>query len=191
MIFELLAAIFGLIQGSLSLLNKRIHWFFYLLQLIVLIIFSWNEKLYGDVIISIVFMFFCIVGFFFWNSKEYKHITSCTIKERFGYSGVVCLGTFIVYLFLDQTNDPLPFLDAFTTVLSIVALFYMVKHKIDTWFLWFTADAVYVVQYASLESPALYLLSLYVIWTLMAIASYWYWFLVLKKESKEVFIHKS
>ena len=79
MIFELLAAIFGLIQGSLSLLNKRIHWFFYLLQLIVLIIFSWNEKLYGDVIISIVFMFFCIVGFFFWNSKEYKQSSKTQI----------------------------------------------------------------------------------------------------------------
>lgn len=191
MIFELLAAILGLIQGSLSLLNKRIHWFFYLLQLIVLIIFSWNEKLYGDVAISVIFMFFCILGFFFWNSKEYKHISSCTLKERLRYICFVFLGTFSVYFLLKQSDDPLPFLDSFTTVLSIFALYYMVKHKIDTWFLWFTADAVYVVQYASLQNPAFYLLSLYVIWTVMAVISYWYWVLILKRESKETMAHKS
>ena len=184
MIFEILATFFGLIQGTLSLFNKRIHWVFYLLQLVALAIFSWNEKLYGDVSISVIFMVFCVLGFFYWSAEKYKNISKCSVKERVLYSSVVLIGTLIGYYFLKATNDPLPALDSFTTVLSIVALYYMMKHKIDTWFLWFTADFAYVIQYAMLENPALYLLSLYVLWTIMATLSYIYWLNMMKKEEK-------
>ena len=190
MIFEILATFFGLIQGTFSLLNKRIHWIFYLLQLIALVIFSWNEKLYGDVVISLIFMVFCVLGFFFWNLQEHKHISACSIKERLVYVFIVFCGTGIGYFLLKATDDPLPFLDSFTTILSIVALFYMVYHKIDTWFLWFVADAVYVIQYALLPNPALYLLGLYILWTVMAVFSYLYWYNVMKKGIEKL-SHKS
>lgn len=182
MIFEILATFFGLIQGTLSLFNKRIHWIFYLLQLIALVIFSWNEKLYGDVVISLIFIVFCVLGFIYWRDEKYKRISKCSVKERILYSCVVLMGTFIGYCFLKATNDPLPFLDSFTTVLSIMALYYMIQHKIDTWFLWLTADASYVVQYSLLENPAVYLLSLYVLWIIMAVLSYIYWHNMMKKE---------
>lgn len=175
MIFEILAVVLGLIQGTLALFNKRIHWIFYLLQLFALIIFSLNEKLYGDVFLSCIFIVFCIYGFLYWKKKEYKKISSCSLKERFVYTTLIAVGTFIGYVFLKITNDPLPFLDSFTTVISFVAIYYMVKHKIDTWILWFICDIFYAVQYAFLPNPAIYLLGLYVLWTIMALASYFYW----------------
>lgn len=183
MFFEISAVIFGLIQGTLALFNKRSHWIFYLLQLIALIVFSLNEKLYGDVILSCIFIVFCVLGFFFWKESEYKQISVCGIKEKGIYMSVIFICTFIGYLFLKKTNDPLPFLDSFTTVISFVAIYYMMKHKIDTWFLWFVCDVFYAIQYAFLPNPAVYLLGLYVLWTIMALVSYWQWHKIMKVEN--------
>ena len=49
---EIGATILGLIQGILVMLNKRSNWIFYVLQMLLLIIFSIYNKLY--VLLSVV-----------------------------------------------------------------------------------------------------------------------------------------
>ena len=48
MFFEIGATILGLLQGGFVLLNKRVHWIFYILQMSFLVVFSIMNKLYGD-----------------------------------------------------------------------------------------------------------------------------------------------
>lgn len=176
MFFELGATILGLIQGVLVMLNKRNNWIFYILQMIFLIIFSSVNHLYGDVVNNSIYLIMGIVGFIIWNknSKSSK-ITSCKIKERLLYIAIIGLGTIIVSLILKNTNDPLPTLDAFTTTSSLVATYYMIKKKIDTWIIWLVNDVFYAIEYFVLPNQALYLFTLNIIWTGMAIASYINW----------------
>ena len=72
-------------------------------------------------------------------------------------------------------------LDAFTTITSLIATYYMVKKKIDTWVIWFINDIFYAIEYFILPNQAFYLFLLNVVWTLMAVGSYSNW----KKLMKE------
>ena len=83
--------------------------------------------------------------------------------------------TAVLGYFLAKTNDPLPYVDAFTTVTTIVALVLMALHKLETWVVWFINDLAYMYQYFNLQEQAIYLFFLYVIWTIMAVISLVKW----------------
>ena len=181
MIFEIGATIFGLIQGVLALLNKRSNWIFYILQMIFLVVFSMLNHLYGDVFNNSVYLIMGVVGFILWNnSKESSKITKLSIKGKIISVLLIAFGTIILGGILKHTDDPLPVLDAFTTVSSFVATYYMMKKKIDTWVIWFINDIFYAIEYFILPNQALYLFALNIIWTFMAIGSYLNWNKIMK-----------
>ena len=172
---ELGATILGLIQGVLVMLNKRSNWVFYVLQMLLLIIFSSINKLYGDIVNNSIYFILGIIGFILWNKKGNDKITKCKIKERIIYIVIILLGTIGLSIILSNTNDPLPILDSFTTISSLVATYYMVKKKLDTWIIWFINDIFYAIEYFILPNQAIYLFGLNIIWTIMAVISYINW----------------
>lgn len=181
MLLEIGATIFGLVQGVLVMLNRRSNWIFYILQMALLIVFSIINHLYGDVVNNAVYLVIGVVGFILWNRKDNNKITNASIKEKILYVLVIAVGTGVLAFILNKTDDPLPLLDAFTTVSSLVATYYMVKKKIDTWIIWFINDIFYAIEYFILPNQALYLFALNVIWTFLAVGSYVNW----KKLMKE------
>lgn len=181
MIFELGATICGLVQGILVMLNRRSNWIFYILQMLFMVVFSIMNHLYGDVVNNSIYLVMGIVGFILWNrSKEGNNITKCSTKERIFYVLIIFFGTIIVSNILKGTDDPLPLLDAFTTISSLVATYFMMQKKIDTWIIWFINDIFYALEYFILPDQALYLFALNVIWTFMAIGSYINWNKIMK-----------
>ena len=181
MIFEIGATVFGLIQGLLVMLNKRSNWIFYILQMLFLIIFSIFNHLYGDIANNSIYLVMGVIGFILWNNKkESNKITKASIKERIIYILLIALGTIILSNVLKNTDDPLPVLDSFTTISSLVATYYMMKKKIDTWIIWFINDIFYAVEYFILPDQALYLFALNIIWTFMAVGSYINWNKIMK-----------
>lgn len=182
MFFEVGATILGLIQGVLVMLNKRSNWIFYILQMVFLIIFSAMNHLYGDIANNSIYVVMGIIGFILWNkNNDSSKITSASMKEKGMYTFLIAIGTIIIGFILKNTNDPLPVLDAFTTISSLVATYYMMKKKIDTWIIWFINDIFYAIEYFILPNQALSLFVLNVIWTGMAIASYYNWKKIMKE----------
>lgn len=181
MIFEIGATIFGLIQGVLVMFNKRSNWIFYILQMLFLIIFSILNHLYGDITNNSIYLVMGVVGFIIWNNnKESNKITKASTKERIIYIFLIVIGTIILNSILKNTNDPLPLLDSFTTISSLIATYYMMKKKIDTWIIWFINDIFYAVEYFILPNQAIYLFTLNIIWTFLAVASYINWNKIMK-----------
>jgi nicotinamide mononucleotide transporter len=71
-------------------------------------------------------------------------------------AGVV--GTLALTLLLDgATDSTVPFWDALTTALSLMATYGQCRKRLESWWLWIAADVVYVPLYAYKE---LYLTSL-------------------------------
>ena len=170
MFLEIGATILGLIQGVLVMFNKRSNWIFYILQMAFLILFS------------SIYLVMGFVGFILWNrNSDTNKITATSKKEKLIYILLIIVGTLGVSTILKNTNDPLPMLDAFTTITSLIATYYMVKKKIDTWVIWFINDIFYAIEYFILPNQAFYLFLLNVVWTLMAVGSYSNW----KKLMKE------
>ena len=181
-ILEIGATIFGLIQGVLIMFNKRSNWIAYSIQMVLLIAFSIAMHLYGDVVNNSIYFVLGIIGFILWNKKDTKKIRKCGTKERIIYCSVILIGTLITFNILKNTTDPLPLLDAFTTISSLVATYYMMTKKIDTWIIWFVNDIFYAIEYYILPDQAFYLFLLNIIWTIMAIGSYINWSRIMKKE---------
>lgn len=181
MIFEIGATVLGLIQGLLVMLNKRSNWIFYVLQMIFLIVFSAINHLYGDIANNSVYLIMGVIGFILWNqSKDSSKITKASLKERIIYISIMAVGTIIMSNVLKNTDDPLPILDSFTTISSLIATYYMMKKKLDTWVIWFVNDIFYAIEYFILPDQALYLFALNIVWTFMAVGSYINWNKIMK-----------
>ena len=179
---EMIATILGLIQGVLVMLNKRSNWIFYILQMIFLIIFSAINHLYGDVINNTFYLIFGFIGYMYWSKKiSTNKIRTAKYKEKIIYITIIILGTIILSMFLKKTDDPLPLLDSFTTISSLVATYYMVKKITDSWIIWFINDIFYAIEYFMLPNQALYLFALNIIWSFLAVGLYINW----KKLMKE------
>lgn len=173
--FEISATVFGLIQGVLIMKNKRSNWVAYVIQMALLVCFSTLNHLYGDVLNNAIYFVLGIVGFIMWKKDDNSIPEFCTNKQRKMYVSLLFVGTLLIWTVLRMTDDPLPLLDAFTTTSSLVATYYMITKKIDTWFIWFVNDVFYAIEYLILPDQAIYLFILNVIWTFMAVASYFSW----------------
>lgn len=181
---EIAATILGIIQGVLIMLNKRINWIFYCLQMVALVLFSYSQKLYGDVCNDTIFFLVGIVAFALWGRGKTRYVSVSTRKHVVVYSVLTIIATCGVCYRLSSTDDPLPFLDAITTVTSILATYLMTMRRIDCWIVWLINDLCYCIEYYLLPDHALYLLALNVIWALMAIGSFWKWLQIYQTDSK-------
>ena len=145
---EIICAILGLIQGVLVMLNKRSNWIVYALQMLFLVIFSWQANLYGDFAQNVFYFFFCIYAWWIWQEGGIAdRIKVLTNKYRI-FACLLVIGlTFFIGLALTSTNDPMPYTDAFTTVTTFVALFLTSIRRIEAWVVWFFNDIAYMYQY--------------------------------------------
>ena len=180
MFWEIGGTLFGLTQGILVMLNKRSNWIFYIIQMLFLIMFSVVNHLYGDIANNSFYMILGVIGFMLWKKENNNKITKASNLERMIYVLIMIVGTMVLSNILGNTDDPLPLLDSFTTVSSLVATYYMMKKKIDTWVIWFVNDIFYAVEYFMLPDQAIYLFLLNIIWTFMAVASYVNWNKIMK-----------
>ena len=182
---EISITILGLIQGVLAMLNKRISWLVYAAQMALLVAFSWFAHLYGDTLQNFAYFFVCICGYYMWK-KDFpaEKITTCSTLKRLGWLAIIVVLTIFGGHALSATDDPLPYVDSFTTVTTIAALLLMTVHKIETWIVWFFNDIAYMYQYFNLPDQALYLFGLYVVWTIMAVVSFINWYRIYKNEKR-------
>lgn len=192
--FEIAATVFGLVQSILILFNRRENWIFYMLNILTLTIFSFTAKLYGDVLENSVYIIIGILGLFTWYSDKIEtnllskyggKIRYCTNKERVIYGISLVVVSIMCYFWLSYTNDPMPFLDAITTGMGLVATLMMAFKKIDAWVIWFVDDILMALIYFSLPDKALYLMALNILWIFLAIGTYMNWVKVYKKEKEQ------
>ena len=176
------AAILGLLQGVLVMLNYRCNWIVYCLQQAALICFSLLSALYGDCANCAVYFAIGVWGFAHWGKRQGRTITSLQSRERLIAVLLTAISIFAVYSFLKTTDDPLPLLDAITTVTGFMATICMALRKLDAWIIWLVNDILYVIQYFLLPNQALMLCLLNVVWTALALLSFLNWKRIMDQE---------
>lgn len=184
--FEILAVIFGILQGISVALNKKSNWAFYIIQMIFMCIFSYQNHLYGDTLNNFIYIFFGIYGWISW-SRPQSAITYLNTAQRILICIILLVGYILLRWRLTGTDDPLPAIDSFTTVSSVVATVLMMKRKVETWILWFINDVVYVVEYFLLPNQAIYLMFLNIVWTGLAVYSFINWKKIVDTYEKDLY----
>ncbi|NGO75633.1 nicotinamide mononucleotide transporter [Streptomyces sp. YC504] len=120
--------------------------------------------LYADAGLQLVFITLAAYGWWTWahgggpGSSDSLPVRRTTRTEWIWLGAAGVVGTLAITLLLDRATDStVPFWDALTTSLSLMATYGQCRKRLESWWLWIAADVVYIPLYAHKE---LYLTSL-------------------------------
>lgn len=153
--FDLLgfiASLTGLINVVLVARGKISNYIFGIVNVALLAYISFKSRLWGDAAINgLYFLPMQFIGWAQWNKKKTddttvkaRHIRK---KEGIILSAVCIVAIISVGFILRELNDAKPFLDAALNVLSITAMYLMVKAISEQWAIWCLINGFYMVTW--------------------------------------------
>ena len=149
-----------------------------------------HKGLYADFAINIYYFLIAVYGYLAWTRgkrrcekpkgdkraevKAALPIRHIRFAQLFACSAVFfILWAAIYYMLRYHTNSNVPLADAFTTALSIVAMWMLARKYIEQWIAWIAVDAVCVFLY--IYKGIFFYASLYAIYTIIAFVGYAKW----------------
>jgi len=110
-----------------------------------------GARLYGDAALQIVYIALGFQGWYLWlrggANRTPLRVERASRRLLLGVAAFVIVGTTALTFFFRYINDSEPFLDAFTTVLSLGAQYLLNRKAVENWLLWMTADVLYIYLY--------------------------------------------
>jgi nicotinamide mononucleotide transporter len=120
-------------------------------------ILFWKARLYADFGLQWVYFGFGIWGWWTWmfggRDRSQLKVSHASRVEWLVIAVFIGLGTWGLREILVKVNGSAPFWDALTTVICLAAQYLLCRKKIENWWLWITADVIYVPLYASKNLP--------------------------------------
>ena len=120
---------------------------------VTFLVLFWTAGIYADAGLQVVYLGLALYGWWAWvrggTGQTALTVTRTTRRQWLVLAGAGVLGTAGLAVLLDAVTDstvPLP--DAVTTVLSLLATWGQARKKLESWWLWITADVIYVPLYA-------------------------------------------
>lgn len=135
--------------------------------------------LYADFGMEFYYVLAAIYGFAVWQwgkskDKKERPITHASRSTMIGMIAAVAVVWAAIYAFLLKfTDSTVPGYDAFTTAMSIVALWSLAQKHVEQWLFWLVVDALCTVLYVYKQIP--FSGVLYGFYTVMAIAGFYKW----------------
>lgn len=175
---EVCGAITGLLYIGFSIRQHYLTWPVGLITSLFYVTVFFVSKFYADMGLQVYYVVVSIYGWWNWkhggNSGNELHIskTDWNLWMQLFLANIL-LFAFISWVLVRFTDSPIPYWDAFTTALSIVATWMLARKKIEHWILWVIVDAVSLILYfiKGLYPTTL----LFVVYTVLAIAGYNTW----------------
>ncbi|MFA6811591.1 MAG: nicotinamide riboside transporter PnuC [Bacteroidaceae bacterium] len=197
---ELIGSIIGLIYLWLEYKVSIYLWIVGIIMPAIYIFIYYKAGLYADFGINIYYLFASVYGWIMWtygdkfckkrdkdisgNDKKKEMLPISSMKLRYYMPlTITFIVTFFViaWILINYTNSNVPYLDSFTTALSIVGMWMLAKKNIEQWIAWVAVDGVSTGLYIY---KGLYFTSiLYGIYTIMAIFGYFKWKKLMKQEA--------
>ena len=189
--------IFGFITGIagvfLTIKRSPFCWPISALNVILYGVIFYDAKLYADMGLQGVFLFFSVYGWYAWTkgSENYLpdssplQVTQSTIKElSFGLLFIIPIAMILGFMLKNQTNADFPYIDSMLASLSIFAQILQTRKRLENWYLWILVDTVYILIYVSKD---LYLSALlYAVFLGLAIQGVIEWRKVLGFSTKDL-----
>jgi len=175
---EVLAFISGIVNIYLLTRCSLWNWFFGVTTVSLYAIIFFNTKLYADMALQGVFLFFQFYGLYQWcyGAREKQPIGIQIINYSTCLSlilAAVVLFTSISFILKYNTDSTTVYADATITALSLIAQWMMSKKYLHHWVLWIVIDFISIGLYISKN---LYLTSLlYSVFLLLCIKGYYRW----------------
>ena len=134
--------------------GKLSAYVFGLVNSVLYAIISYRSQLYGETMLNAIYYVpMQFVGFYIW-SKNMNAETHEVDKHHMKMMGriamvlAIAVGTIAYGCLLRYMGDAMPFVDAFTTVSSVIAMIVSVKMFAEQWWIWIAVDVFTVYMWA-------------------------------------------
>jgi nicotinamide mononucleotide transporter len=174
---EFIGTIFTIWCVWLTARAKVLSWPVGIIGTVLYAFLFYQIQLYSDLIEQVYFLATGFIGWWAWthpksaqeaNSQRELKIQTNTYKQNIFYGVLLLLGTALLTYVIKNLNvwapqyftEPasFPLLDSFTTVMSFLAQWLLIRKRIESWVLWIIVDAIAIglywvkgVRFVSLE----------------------------------------
>ena len=150
-----IVAVTGIINLVLCAKGNLWNYLFGIIYNAIYVYIAWHSKLYADSAIYLLYYLpMQFVGWAQWKKNQNQdsgavnavHLTRKTALVLLA-AAIVLIPLFAWILSRPAIGDAQPWLDATTTVVSILAMYMMVKAIAEQWYIWVVLDAVQVIKW--------------------------------------------
>ena len=133
---------------------NRLVWLMSVIMPVISLFIYFRAGIYADFAINIYYLIIAVYGYVVWTfglkrkKREPLPITRMPGKYYIGaVAALAAIFAFLAWGLVHFTNSNVPYWDAFTTALSIVAMWMLARKYAEQWIAWFIVDAVCVGLY--------------------------------------------
>ena len=175
----LISGILGICSVVLSAQGNILTFVFGFAQVVTYMYLCCVERFYAEIAINVYYFFTMIYGVYCWR-RRLSDNSLLVQARRLSRNVFPLLSVAIVLLsaltgwFLQRyTDDPQPYLDAFTTVPAIAAQILMVMAYREQWYLWLIVDVLALVMW--LRAGIYCMAAQYAFWCANCVYGYIQW----------------
>lgn len=192
-LLEILGFFTGIAGVYLTIKRSPFCWPISALNVMLYGVIFYDAKLYADMGLQGVFLFFSVYGWYAWTKGSDNYlpdssplqVKQSTIKElSFGILITIPIAVILGYMLKNQTNADFPYIDSMLASLSIFAQILQTRKRLENWYIWILVDTVYILIYVSKD---LYLSALlYAVFLALAMQGVIEWRRVLGVSTKDL-----
>lgn len=176
-LLALCSGIAGVISVVLCSQKKYAFYFWGILQLITILIISFQTGLFGKVLENGFYLVTTIIGMFIWG----KNVDGDKVKpQKMSFGDWMVLSSMLPLLILGISvfvvkfnNSEQIFLDTLTTTIGIIAQIMLIFRFREQWVLWLILDVLCVILWAIDGNWCL--MVQYIFWTINCVYGYFCW----------------
>jgi nicotinamide mononucleotide transporter len=145
----------GFISGAwgvwLQVRENVWNWPVQLVSSALYVVVFFQARLFADTSLNVLYVVLYVLGWYWWlrggENHGALHINRLSRQLAVVLALAGALATAGLTIFLTSVRDSAPFLDALTTVLSLIALFMTGRKLLECWWVWIAANLIYIGLY--------------------------------------------
>ena len=173
-LLALCSGIAGVISVVLCSQKKYSFYFWSILQLITIMIISYQTGLHGKLIENAFYLITLFIGMNIWkeNTTQVRTI-DCIDYVIFGIIFLLPLTSLASYIIISHYNPDQIVLDTVTTTIGMLAQIMLIFRFREQWILWFILDILCIALWA--KDGNWCLMVQYIFWTINCVYGYFCW----------------
>lgn len=185
-IIEIFALATGVAYVVLEILQKNAMWVLGILTGAACAFSFGVQHVWASMGLNIYYVVVSFIGLWQWKKDGAQvgegeiHIRPLTPKVQYISTLVYVIGLYPIFYILKASGDPAPLLDAASTLLSVIATWWLAKSYLRQWLLWIGADLM--STWLCIDTGQWWMAVLYAVYAASAVYGYFHW----KKRGKVV-----
>jgi nicotinamide mononucleotide transporter len=174
---EVLAVLLGVVYVLLILKRRRLGWVAGGLSSSIYVYLAARARLPMQSVLQGYYVVMAFYGWYSWTRAQ-QHEGGRITRWPLRYHGaalvaIVLLSFITAHWLAKQTHAAWPYLDSFTTWVSLLATWLVARMKLENWLYWIAADGVMAYLFAAQGYPVT--AGLFLTYLTIAVIGFWEW----------------